>query len=94
MFSEVAIWRCVGAMLALFFALGRFLTAFCVLAAFVLVLGRFLLRFGALQGRFWRVLGSFGEGLGGPQGLFFNVFACTRACIAPKLLMRKNHSFS
>ena len=28
-------------MLALFFALGRFLAAFCVLAAFVLVLGRF-----------------------------------------------------
>ena len=27
--------------MALFFALGRFLAAFCVLAAFVLVLGRF-----------------------------------------------------
>ena len=33
--------RCVGAMLVLFFALGRFLAAFCVLAVFVFGSGRF-----------------------------------------------------
>ena len=36
----------MGAMSALLFAFGRFLAAFCVLAAFVLVFGRF---FGVLE---------------------------------------------
>ena len=72
------IWRCFGAMLALFFALGRFLTAFCVLAAFVLVSGRCFLHLGALHGRFWRGQGRSGEGFGGSNGLFFQVFSCFR----------------
>ncbi len=52
-------------MLALFFALGRFLAAFCVLAAFVLVSGRFFASWSAprsilersrtLRGGFWRL---------------------------------------
>ena len=84
-------------MLALFFTLGRFLAGFCVLAAFVLVSGRFfcilersMVDFGGLKDAPGRVL----EAPTVYFSKFFHAFACTRAGGAQKLLMCKNHSFS
>ena len=84
-------------MLALFFVLGRLLSAFCVLAAFVLVTGWF---FGLLERStvdFGVVKDAPGRVLEAPTAYFskvFHAFACTRAGGAQKLLMCKNHSFS
>ena len=84
-------------MLALFVALGRFLAAFCVLAAFVFVSGRF---FGLLERStvdFGGVEDAPGRVLEAPTAYFssfFHAFACTRAGGAQNLLMCKNHSFS
>ena len=71
-------------MLALFFALGRFPGAFCVLAAFVLVLGRF---FCVLE----RSRVDFGGSWGRPgkvwdvPGAYFSMFLRAR-----ELALRKN----
>ena len=70
------------AMLALFFALGRFLAAFCNSCC---VCGRswsVLLGPGALLARFWRVPGGTGEGLRGPEALFFDASSCLQSCTA------------
>ena len=95
--AEEGIWRYVGAMLALVVALGRFLAAFCVLAAFVFGSGRFfcilersMVDFGGLKDAPGRVL----EAPTAYFSKFFHAFACTRAGGAQKLLMCKNHSFS
>ena len=84
-------------MLALFFALGRFLAAVCVSCCVCSrswpVFVRFWaprVRFWTARARFWRVPGRSGEGFGGSKALFFRVVAYARACIAQKLRMRKN----
>ena len=94
---DIPFWQCVGAMLALFFALGRFLAAFCVLAAFVLVSGRFFCILERSTVDFGGVKDAPGRVLEAPTAYFskfFHAFACTRAGGAQKLLMCKNHSFS
>ena len=69
-------------MLAPFFALGRFLAAFyrscCVCCRFWSV----FLRLGGLGARFSRGSEPSEEGFGGPMALFFEIFACMRACTA------------
>ena len=84
-------------MLTLFFDLGRLLSAFCVLAAFVVVSGRFfrilersMVDFGGVKDAPGRVL----EAPTAYFSTFFHPFACTRAGGAQKLQMCKNHSFS
>ena len=84
------------AILALFFALGRFLASFCILAAFVIVSGRFFcilerstVDFGGVKDALGRVLEAMAY-----VSTFFHAFACTRAGGAQKLQMCKNLSFS
>ena len=87
----------VGALLALLFGLGRLLSAFCVLAAFVLVSGRFFCILERSTVDFGGVKDAPGRVLEAPTAYFskfFHAFACTRAGGAQKLLMCKNHSFS
>ena len=84
-------------MLALLFALGLFLAAFCVLAAFVLVLGRFFCILERSTVDFGGVKDAPGRILEAPTAyfsIFFHAFARTLAGDAPNLRMRKNHSFS
>ena len=84
-------------MLALFFVLGRLLSAFCILAAFVLVSGRFLCILERSTVDFGVVKDAPGRVLEAPTAYFttfFHAFACTRADGAQKLQMCKNHSFS
>ena len=84
-------------MLALFVALGRFLAAFCVLAAFVFGSGRFFCILERSMVDFGGVKDAPGRVLEAPTAYFskfFHAFACTRAGGAQKLLMCKNHSFS
>ena len=81
-------------MLVLFFALRRFLNAFCASCCVCCRSGPVLVGLGALRTRFWRVPGGFGEGFGGPRAFFFYVFSHTRACNAKKPRICKNHSFS
>ena len=67
-------------MLALFFALGGFLCAFC---ASCCVCHRSWPVWGCLEtlrARFWRGSEGSGEGFGGPGALFFQVFQCMQAC--------------
>ena len=66
----------LGAMLAPFFALGRFLAAFCVSCCVCCRSWSVFVRLGALRARFWRGQGRSGEGFGGPRALFFEVFEC------------------
>ena len=80
--------------MALFFALRRFLNAFCASCCVCCRSGPVLVGLGALRTRFWRVPGEFGEGFGGPKAFFFYVFSHTRACNAKKLRICKKHSFS
>ena len=72
-------------MLALLFALGRFLDVF---GASCCVCGRswsVYVRLGALRARFWRGLGSAGHGFGGPKRRFFELLACKRGNAAQML---------
>ena len=85
------------AMLALFFALGRFLAAFCVLAAFVLVSDRFFCILERSTVDFGGVKDAPGRVLEAPTAYFskfFHAFACTGAGGVQNLQMCKNHSFS
>ena len=84
-------------MLALFFVLGRLLSAFCVLAAFVLVAGRFFCILERSAVDFGGVKDAPGKVLEAPTAYFskfFHAFACMCAGGAQKVLMCKNHSFS
>ena len=84
-------------MLVLFFALGRFLAAFCVLAAFVFGSGRFFSILERSMVDFGRLKDAPGRVLEAPAAYFskfFHASACTRAGGAQQLLICKNHSFS
>ena len=81
----------------LFFVLGRLLSAFCVLAAFVFVSGRFFCILERSTVDFGGVKDAPGRVLEAPTvyfSMFFHAFACTRAGGVQKLLMCKNHRFS
>ena len=74
-----ASWEGGGlAMLALFFALGRFLAAFCVLAAFVLVSGRFFCILERSTVDFGGVKDAPGRVLEAPTAYFSKFFSCLR----------------
>ena len=87
-------------MYTLFFALGRFLGAFC---ASWCAFGRswlFLVRLGTLRVRFSRGVGNADHGFGGPKRRFWLVFAPTRGSTAQILRPlqncgrgSKNHGF-
>ena len=84
-------------MLTLFFDLGCLLSAFCVLAAFVVVSGRFFCILERSTVDFGGVHEAPGRVLEAPAvyfTTFFQALACTRADGAQKLQMCKNHSFS
>ena len=84
-------WR---TMLALLFALERLLKAFCASCCVCSCSWSVFLRFGTLQGRFWRVFGPSGDGFGGPGDLYFNGLVRACGCVAQKRWIRKNHNFS
>ena len=83
-----------GAMLALFFALGRFLGVFCASCCLCCRSWPVLLRLGALRAGFWKGLGRSAEGFGASRAIVLEVFSCTYACNAKNLRMRQNQSFS
>ena len=70
------------AMLALFFALGRFLAAFCNSCCVCCRSWPVLVGPGTLRARFWRVPGGSGEGLGGPKAVFCDAFSRLQSCNA------------
>ena len=67
-------WRYVGAIFRSWALAERILRSCRVRSRFWSV----FLHLGALHGRFWRGQGRFGEGFGGSNGLFFNVFSSFR----------------
>ena len=83
--------------LAPFSALGCLLSAFCILAAFVLVSGRFFCILERSTVDFGVVTNAAGRVLEAPTAYFstfFHAFACTRAGGVQKLLMCKSHGIS
>ena len=92
--ADKGIWRYVGAMLALVVALGRFLAAFYVLAAFVFGSGRFFCILERSTVDFGGLKDAPGRAPTAYFSKFFHASACSRAGGAQKLLMCKNHSFS
>ena len=68
--------------MALFFALGRFLAAFCNSCCVCCRSWPVLVGPGTLRARFWRVPGGSGEGLGGPKTVFCDAFWRLQSCNA------------
>ena len=62
-------------MLALFFALGRFLSACGASCRVFWPAWLVFMRLGALRARFLRVPGRSGEGFGAPKAIFLHVFS-------------------
>ena len=68
--------------MALFCAPGRLLNAFCACCCVCCRFWSVFLRLGGLRARFSRGSEPSEEGFGGPMALFFEIFACMRACTA------------